>query len=135
MDRNTAMVTTRNDPWAILESGFESYAGPRTDGFEPRDTQASDLGTWLRGDVVGELLGATHNEENGVVSLPNGFNGQMSHKESGEWVLMVPLKRRDWVQVFTGHTRAEAVRIAREYFAGNVPTQDKRKSENAEYRE
>src|SRR6266850_4539999 len=82
--------------WATPERGFEPYQGPAaTDGFEPMDTQAADLGTFLRSEEVQAMFGRARKTEPfaGAVTLPDGTPAQLTQKGSETWELMLHVRR------------------------------------------
>jgi len=101
------------DPWATPEPGFEKYQGPKTeDGFTPMDTQAFDLGTFLRSQEAQAFIGqpARKSEPTGAVMLPDGRPAQLTQKADDEWELMVHV-RRDIYKIFSARTRDEVLRL------------------------
>jgi hypothetical protein len=108
------MTRQQTDPWAIPEPGFEKYQGPKAaDGFEPMDTQAADLGTFLRSEEVQAMFGRERKTEPsiGAVTLPDGTPAQLTQKSDNEWELMVHV-RRDFYRVYSAHTRDAVLRVA-----------------------
>src|SRR5260370_33320126 len=92
--------------WAPL-SAFEHYERPQDDGFSPVDTQAVDLSTFLRGEVQ-RVRGESSRDKAavGAVMLPDGTPAQLTETATGEWELMVHVKR-DWCKVYKARMRDE----------------------------
>jgi hypothetical protein len=102
------------DPWATPEPGFEKYQGPKTeDGFQPMDSQAFDLGTFLRSEEARAFIGqpTRKSEPTGAVTLPDGTPAQLTQKQDGTWELMTHV-RRDIYRIFTARSRDEVLRLA-----------------------
>lgn len=102
------------DPWAIPEPGFEKYAGPKPDGFEPLDQRGADLRAFLRSEevqaIVGQQIRRLSGEPSGAVKLSDGTPAQITQKAEA-WELMVHV-RRDFYKVFSAPTRDEVLRMA-----------------------
>jgi len=103
-----------SDSWAPSPK-WEPYQTPSNDGFSPMDTQSVDLNTFLRSEEVQEFLGRSSprvkEAVQGAVKLPDGTPAQLTEKPTGEWELMVHVKR-DWFKVYKARTRDEVIRLA-----------------------
>lgn len=107
------MTRQYRDPWAPLP-GFEPYERPQDDGFSPMDTQATDLGTFLRSEEVQAIIQpirAREAEPAGAVALADGTPAQLTQKPDGTWELMTHV-RRDLYRIFSARTRDEVLRMA-----------------------
>jgi hypothetical protein len=99
--------------WAP-EPGFQPYAGPKSDdGFSPMDTQAVDLGNYLRAEA--KKLRQSRPEETIVtVVLPDGTRGQLIQRAAADWEVRVHL-RRDIYRTFRARSRAAVLEAANEF--------------------
>jgi hypothetical protein len=88
----------RTDPWAY-EPGFERYAGPRTDGFDPVDSQAAALQAFLQSQ-------ARPTSEASSEALPGGAH--LIHRED-QWELLVPTSAPGSYRIYHGRSRSEVV--------------------------
>src|SRR5258708_38392531 len=95
------------DPFAPSEK-WQPYERPPDESFQPLDTQAVDLNTFLRGEEAQKFLGQPRVKEEvqGTVMLPDGTPAQLTEKPTGDWELMVHVKR-DWFKVYKARTRDE----------------------------
>jgi hypothetical protein len=101
----SARVEKQHDPWSVVEPGFERWEGPRgVDDFLPVDTQATDLGAYLRSALQAIR---TPRESTETVTLPNGRAAQLSERGDG-WQLAIHLGR-DWFQIIEGSSREEVL--------------------------
>ncbi len=101
------------DPFAPSEK-WQPYERPPDESFQPLDTQAVDLNTFLRGEEAQKFLGQSPRPKEavqGTVMLPDGTPAQLTQRVDGSWELAVHLKR-DFFQVFTASTRDEVIRLA-----------------------
>ena len=114
------------DPWAIPVPGFDPYAGPPDDGFEPLCNKASDLRSFLRSDEVQDLLGqrAREGPSDGPVMLPDGTPALLTH-QGDVWELMIHV-RRDFYKIFRARNRDEVLRL------GIAERQEKRRAGEAQ---
>jgi hypothetical protein len=110
------MGTKRNDPWAPLP-GFEPYEPKLTDGFDSVvDTQAVDLGNYLRAEVQ-NLTRQSRPEPITTVVLAHGARGQLIERAADDWEVRVHL-RRDFYRTFRARSRAAVLAAANEFDAG-----------------
>jgi hypothetical protein len=100
-----------SDPWAPSPK-WEPYQRVPDERFAPVDTQAFDLSNFLRGEVQ-KIRGQSTREEavQGSVMLPDGRPAQLTQTATGEWELMVHVKR-DWFMVYKARTRDAVIRLA-----------------------
>jgi hypothetical protein len=99
--------------WAP-EPGFQPYAGPDADdGFSPMDSQAVDLGDFLRAEA--KKLRQSHPQEPiTTVVLPHGTRGQLIERAADDWEILIHL-RRDIYRTFRARTRAAVLEAAIEF--------------------
>ena len=105
-----------SDSWAIPLPGFEPYELPPEDKFDTVDRKTYELGSFLRSEdeEVQQLLGQSPRVKEavqGAVKLPDGTPAQLTQTATGEWELMVHVKR-DWFRVYIARTRDEVIRLA-----------------------
>ena len=99
--------------WAP-EPGFQPYAGPDADdGFSPMDSQAVDLGNFLRSEIQ-NLRPSRPQEPITTVVLPDGTHGQLTERAADDWEILVHL-HRDFYRVFRARSRAEVLEAANEF--------------------
>src|ERR1700682_6184291 len=104
--------------WAP-EPGFQPYAGPdANDGFSPMDTQAVDLGNYLRSEVQ-KLRRAHQQRPITTVVLPDGTCGQLTERAADDWEILVHL-HRDFYRVFRARTRAAVLEAANNFHASGT---------------
>jgi hypothetical protein len=111
------------DPWAVKEPGWEPYAGPdggtAADGFDPVDTQAINLASFLRAEIQ-EFDRSSWKENRETVYLPDGSMGILTERAADDWEISIHL-RRDFYRVFRARNRAEVLEAAIEFHsAGNA---------------
>src|SRR5260370_1456349 len=100
------------DPW-LPSPKWEPYELPQDQKFDTVDRKTYDLGEFLRSEEVQRLLGPPPREKEavGAVMLPDGRPAQLTETATGEWELMVHVKR-DWFKVYKARTRDEVLRLA-----------------------
>jgi hypothetical protein len=100
------------DPFAIPTPGFEPYAGPNADDFQPMDSQSVDLGTFLRSEEVQQFVRkATGKTEPGSETLPTGAH---LIRRGDDFELLVPTTGAPGsYRIYRGRSRAEVMSKSR----------------------
>jgi hypothetical protein len=103
-----------SDPWAIPEKGFEKYSGPSAnDGFDPLDSRATELVTYLRAEIQ-EMVGGKSIERHTrpeTVVLPDGTRGILQQRAADDWEIVTHV-RRDFYRVYSARTREGVLEVA-----------------------